>query len=67
MTCIVVKNRVTLNGELVEETFDWDAQDRDGNIWYFGEEAKDYENGVVVSTKGSWEVGIDGALPGIIM
>ena len=67
MTCIVVKNRVTLNGELVEETFDWYAQDRDGNVWYFGEEAKDYENGVVVSTKGSWEAGIDGALPGIIM
>ena len=67
VTCIVVKNRVTLNGELVEETFDWYAQDRDGNVWYFGEEAKDYENGVVVSTKGSWEAGIDGALPGFIM
>ena len=67
VTCIVVKNRVTLNGELVEETFDWYAQDRDGNVWYFGEEATDYENGVVVSTKGSWEAGIDGALPGIIM
>ncbi|HZY30912.1 MAG TPA: hypothetical protein VFF86_04645 [Candidatus Methylomirabilis sp.] len=67
VTCIVVRNRVTLNGELVEETFDWYAQDRDGNVWYFGEEAKDYENGVVVSTKGSWEAGIDGALPGIIM
>lgn len=67
VTCIVVRNRVTLNGKLVEETFDWYAQDREGNVWYFGEEAKDYENGVVVSTKGSWEAGIDGALPGIIM
>ena len=67
VTCIVVRNRVTLDGELIEETFDWYAQDKDGNVWYFGEDAKDYENGLVVSTEGSWESGVDGALPGIIM
>jgi hypothetical protein len=67
VTCIVVRNRVMLDGNLIEETYDWYAQDKDGNVWYFGEEAKDYENGVVVSTGGSWEAGKDGALPGIIM
>jgi hypothetical protein len=36
-------------------------------VWYFGEDTKEYENGEVVSTSGSWEAGVDGALPGIIM
>jgi hypothetical protein len=67
VTCIVLKNRVTLNGALIEETFDWHAQDKDGNVWYFGEDAKDYEGGKVVSTAGSWEAGRDGAMPGTIM
>lgn len=67
VTCIVVRDRVTLDGELVEETFDWYAQDKDGNVWYFGEDSKEYEGGEVVSTKGSWEAGVDGAQPGIIM
>lgn len=67
VTCIVVRDKVTLNGELIEETFDWYAQDREGNVWYFGEQAREYENGVVVSSAGSWEAGVDGALPGVIM
>jgi len=67
VTCVVVKDSVWLNDELVEETIDWYAQDKDGNVWYFGEDSKEYENGVVVSTKGSWEAGVDGAMPGIIM
>ena len=52
---------------LVEKTYDWYAQDIDGNVWYLGEDTKEYENGVVVSTEGSWEWGVDGALPGIAM
>ncbi len=67
VTCIVVKDSVTVDGQLAEETFDWYAQDKDGNVWYFGEDSKEYENGEVVSTKGSWEAGVDGAQPGIIM
>jgi hypothetical protein len=63
----VVRDTVTVDGELVEDTLDWYAQDRDGNVWYFGEESKDYEDGEVVSTRGSWEAGVDGALPGIVM
>ncbi len=62
-----VRDRVYLNGVLIEDTHDWYAQDPAGNVWYLGESAKDYENGVVVSTEGSWEWGVDGALPGLIM
>ena len=62
-----VRDRVYLNGALIEDTHDWYAQDGDGNVWYLGEAAKDYDNGVLISTFGSWEWGVDGALPGIIM
>jgi hypothetical protein len=63
--CIVVRDIVT--GALEERTSDWYAQDKAGNVWYFGEDTKEYTNGVVTSTAGSWEAGVDGALPGIIM
>lgn len=63
----VVHDRVYLDGELVEDTYDWYAQDLAGNVWYVGEESEELEGGEVVSTEGSWEWGIDGALPGIIM
>jgi hypothetical protein len=63
----VVREREWVNGELVEDTFDWFAQDKEGNVWYFGEESKEIEDGEVVSTKGSWEAGVDGAKPGILM
>ena len=63
----IVHDQVFLNGELTEDTFDWEAQDAQGNVWYFGEDSKELENGVVVSTEGSWQAGVDGAHPGIIM
>ena len=62
---IVVRDIVS--GALEERTSDWYAQDTAGNVWYFGEDTKEYTNGVVSSTAGSWEAGVDGALPGIIM
>jgi hypothetical protein len=65
--CTIVRDKAFLNGKLSEDTFDWYAQDREGNVWYFGEDTKEYENGKVVSTKGSWEAGVDGAKPGIVM
>jgi len=64
---IVVRDREFEDGELAEETFDWYAQDKDGNVWYFGEDSKEYDEGEVVSTEGSWEAGVNGAQPGIIM
>ena len=63
----VVRDSVYVNDELAEDTYDWYAQDRDGNVWYMGEDTKEYENGEVTSTEGSWEAGVDGALPGIVM
>ena len=62
-----VRDRVYLEGDLIEDTHDWFAQDADGNVWYLGEDSKEIENGVVVSTGGCWEWGVDGALPGIIL
>jgi hypothetical protein len=63
----VVHDVVTERGELVENTFDWYAQDVCGNVWYLGENTKEYEDGEVVSTAGSWEHGVDGAMAGVIM
>jgi hypothetical protein len=65
--CIVVDHREWEGDMLIERTYDWFAQDNKGTVWYFGEDTKEYENGEVVSTKGSWEAGVDGAKPGIIM
>ena len=67
ISAIVVFDRVFVHGELKEKTFDWYAQDKDGNVWYLGEDTKEYENGRVVSTAGSWETGKQGAKAGIIM
>jgi hypothetical protein len=67
VVCTVVRDEVKADGALLELTFDWYAQDRAGNVWYFGEETAEYENGTVTSTAGSWEAGVDGAQPGIIM
>jgi hypothetical protein len=63
----IVHDVVRENGGLVEDTYDWYAQDRQGNVWYLGEDTKEYENGRVSSTAGSWEHGVDGAQAGIIM
>jgi hypothetical protein len=67
ITATVVRDRVYVGGKLVEDTFDWYAQDRHGNVWYLGEDSKEYQDGEVVSTAGSWEAGVDGAHPGVIM
>jgi hypothetical protein len=67
VTCVVVQDTVAVDGEVEEMTLDWYAQDKQGNVWYFGEDSKEYQNGSVTSTKGSWEAGVDGALPGIVM
>jgi hypothetical protein len=64
---VVVHDVVTEDGEVIEDTFDWYAQDAQGNVWYLGEDTKEFENGKVVSTEGSWEAGVDGALAGILV
>ncbi len=65
---VVVWDRVWLNDQLIEETYDWYAQDRDGNVWYFGEDVNNYDTGGELRDhNGAWEAGVDGAKPGIIM
>ena len=63
----VVHDRLFLAGELAEETNDWYAQDEDGNVWYFGEATRELDHGRVTSTEGSWQAGVGGASPGLIM
>jgi hypothetical protein len=67
VTARVVRDTVTEDGERVEDTFDWYAQDREGNIWYMGEDTAEFENGKLTTKEGSFEAGVDGAKPGIIM
>jgi hypothetical protein len=67
VNCIVVNDVVEEDGEVIEDTNDWYAQDLDGNVWYFGEIAMNYEDGELVDIEGSWTAGVDGAKPGIIM
>jgi hypothetical protein len=69
VAAVVLRDTVTQRdgGGFVEVTDDWYAQDREGNVWYLGEDTKEYKDGEVTSTKGSWEHGVDGAYAGIIM
>jgi len=68
VTTTVVHDRVYEDGILSEDTLDWYAQDKQGNVWYFGEDTKELdENGNVVSTEGTWLAGVNGAEPGIVM
>ena len=64
---IVVRDRSYVAGKLTEDTADWYAQDKRGNVWYLGEDTKEYRDGKVTSTTGSWEAGRDGAHGGIVM
>ena len=63
----IVRDTVTEDGVLVEDTMDWFAQDADGNVWYLGEDTAEFEDGKLASNEGSFEAGVDGALPGVIM
>ena len=67
VTCIVVRDTVEEDGELIEDTDDWFAQDIHGNVWYFGEISKNYEDGMLANLDGSWKAGADGAKAGIVM
>ena len=68
VTTTVVSDVVTdADGQVVEETFDWFAQDRDGNVWYFGEDTTEYDDRGRPDTAGSWEAGVDGAQAGLVM
>jgi len=63
----VVHDVLKEDGKVKEDTFDWYAQDESGNIWYLGESTKEFDQGGKVSTEGSWEAGVDGAQPGVLL
>jgi len=65
--CTVVHDVVMQSGQLEEDTFDWYAQDKDGTVWYFGEDTKAYASDGSFSTEGSFEAGVNGAKPGFII
>jgi hypothetical protein len=67
ITARVVHTEVSEGGEPIEDNHAWYAQDGAGNVWYLGERGRELANGRVESTKGSWEAGVDGAQPGVIM
>jgi hypothetical protein len=63
----VVRDVVSSHGHPIEKTFDWYAQDRYGNVWYMGEDTRELHHGKFVKMSDSWEGGVNGAKPGIIM
>jgi hypothetical protein len=64
---VVVLDKVWSGGKPEERTFDWYAQDRDGNVWYLGEDSYDRERGRWVRGDGSWTAGVGNGKPGVIM
>ncbi|WP_109509771.1 hypothetical protein [Nocardioides speluncae] len=67
VTARVVRDTVTLDGEIIEDTLDWYAQDADGTVWYVGEDTAEFEDGELANRDGSFEAGVDGAEAGVIM
>lgn len=67
ITARVVRDTVTRDGKIIEDTFDWYAQDKQGAVWYLGEDTAEFENGKITSREGSFEAGVDGAMAGIAM
>src|SRR5207249_5507222 len=67
VTTVEVHDTVTVDGKLTEDTLDWFAQDKEGNVWYFGEDSEELINGRVSGLGGSWQGGVNGASPGIVM
>jgi len=65
--CTVVRDTVSEHGTPIELTFDWYAQDKQGNVWYMGELSLEKEHGKFARASDSWESGVNGARPGIIM
>ncbi len=67
ITARVVRDTVREDGKIVEDTVDWYAQDAAGNVWYLGEDTAEFTDGRISSRDGSFEAGVDGAQPGIML
>jgi len=67
VTCVEVRDTVKHDGVVVEDTLDWFAQDKEGNVWYFGENTHELEDGLITTIDGTFMAGVNGDKPGIIM
>lgn len=67
VSCVVVRDVVKLGDTVREDTSDWYAQDKRGNVWYFGEDTREFRRNGAADTEGSWEAGVGKNQPGIIM
>ncbi|HEX4667743.1 MAG TPA: hypothetical protein VH207_14195 [Chthoniobacterales bacterium] len=67
VTCVEVHDSVYADGVLTEDTLDWFAQDKEGNVWYFGENTAEFEDGLLATLEGSFMAGVNSDKPGIIM
>lgn len=67
VTCVEVRDTVKHDGVVTEDTLDWFAQDKEGNVWYFGENTHELEDGLITTLHGTFMAGVDGDKPGIIM
>src|SRR5262249_22301658 len=65
--CIVVHDVASAGGKVIEDTYDWYAQDDQRNVWYFGEDTTEYDSTGGTDKEGSWQGGVDDAKPGIVM
>jgi hypothetical protein len=65
--CTVVRDTVSEHGRPVERTLDFYAQDKQGNVWYMGEDSFEREHGHFAKAGDSWRSGVNGGEPGIIM
>ena len=66
VTCVVVHDSVFTNDVLTEDTQDFFAQDKQGNVWYFGENTAEFEDGLIATIAGSFLAGTNNDKPGII-
>jgi hypothetical protein len=67
ITARVVRDTGYLKGKIIEDTRDWYAQDKQGNVWYLGEDTAEFKNGKIINRGGSFEAGKGGALAGVAM
>lgn len=65
--CREVRDVAYFNGVVVEDTLDWFAQHTNGDVWYMGELSQNFEDGLLSDLDGSWQTGLEGAKPGILM
>lgn len=67
VTCVEVRDTVKHDGVVTEDTLDWFARDKEGNVWYFGENTHELEDGLITTIEGTFMAGVNGDKPGIIM